>query len=279
MLKRFRPRVQIETSLWTNNNRTTAQLDRLVLTETHTLNRVEYVEVSHAGSQAIGGQVGSIVLDGFPGGTLAVVNTTVENGLGNGLIEFASNTFGGLSEAPVRIVPDEVAKLDSSSTFLPSNADNRVAIDEFGSVTADAVWPDPGVPYAVVDELVVGAALTLSPGIEMQFDDSVRLRVNRDGAIIADASGGQAIRFVGSTPLPGWWRGIQIDSDDTANIMDNVEIRHAGEASLSREKEMIYRHRIWIMRSCRAIGRRHCSARCGLVGVGYYTETGLVGIL
>jgi len=177
------------------------------------------------------------VLDGFPGGALAVVNATIETGLGNGLVvedgatllEFATNRFGDLAEAPVRIVPDQVAKLDTLSTFASSNADNRIAIDEFGSLSVDAIWVDPGVPFSVTDELVVGASLTLSPGIELQFDGSVRLRVNTGGALIADASGSDAIRFVGSIPLPGWWRGIQIDSDDSANIMDNVEIRHAGE--------------------------------------------------
>lgn len=200
-------------------------------------NRLEHVNISHTGSNEIGGQRGALVLDGFRTGALAVVNVTITNGTGHGLVvennatllEFATNTFGNLSDTPVRITPNQIAQLDSLSTFESSNSDNRVEIDEFGSVDADATWPDPSIAYFVPDLLTVDSALTIEEGARLEFAASVRMEINRDGALIADASGGDPIVFTGTVETPGHWRGIQIESDDSRNIMDNVVVRYAGE--------------------------------------------------
>lgn len=201
------------------------------------LNRLEHVNVLHTGSDDIGGQRGAVVVDGFRAGALGVVNVTMTDGTGHGLfvedgatlLDFSANTYGNLDRTPVRIAPNQIGQLDSGSTFLSSNTDNRVEIDEFGSVTDDATWPDPGVAYYVADLLTVDAALTIEDGARFEFADAVRMEINRDGALIADAAGGDTIVFTGTVETPGHWRGIQIESDDTRNIMDNVEVSYAGE--------------------------------------------------
>lgn len=200
-------------------------------------NRLEHVEILHTGSAAIGGQTGAVVLDGSRAGGLALVSVTLATGAGHGLVvedgatlfEFTTGTFGDLADTPLLIVPDEVAKLDDASSFLSTNADNRVEIDRFGSVTSNAEWPDPGVPYFVTDELDVAAELTIRPGTRFEFGASVRMEIDPGGALIADASAGEPIVFTGDEETPGYWRGIQIESSNTSSVMDNVEVSYAGE--------------------------------------------------
>jgi hypothetical protein len=200
-------------------------------------NRLEHVEISHTGSGQIGGKIGAVVLDGFNTGRMALAHVSMTTGLGHGLVvedeatlvEMSNGTFGDLASTPILITPNHVAALDSASSFLPSNGDNRVEIDASGVLDSDATWPNPGVPYFVNEELDIQGALTIEDGSRFEFGASVRMEIDPGGALIADASGGERIVFTGAEQTPGYWRGIQIESDDTRNVMDYVEVSYAGE--------------------------------------------------
>ncbi len=200
-------------------------------------NTMEHVNIQHTGSSEIDGDIAAIVLEGFYGGAANLSNVSVSEAVGYGLTvqngatlqSFSSNSFASIDGSPVKIHVSEVHEIDSASTFDATNTNNYIEV-EGGTLEETVTWSAlaGSVPYYVNENTTIGASLTIEAGVIMEFGSAVRFFISGDGGIVADASAGDPIVFTGAEQVAGYWRGIEINSSDVTNLMDNVEISYAG---------------------------------------------------
>ena len=90
--------------------------------------------------------------------------------------------------------------------------------------------PDPTFPDYVVDrKLIVKAQLTLNPGVVIAFARDAQFTIATDGGIlIARGEANRKIRFVGKEATKGFWQGLWVTSESSANVLEQVEILHGG---------------------------------------------------
>ncbi|MBN9682020.1 MULTISPECIES: hypothetical protein [unclassified Corallococcus] len=70
-------------------------------------------------------------------------------------------------------------------------------------VTSTTAWaPDTTVEYA--------GALTVEPGVRLQFEAESGLRITETGSLVARGTAEAPIVFTGRTETPGYWKGISI---------------------------------------------------------------------
>jgi len=79
------------------------------------------------------------------------------------------------------------------------------------------VWTSAGSPYLVTGEIVVpaGQALTIEPGVEVNFQGHYKFTVN--GCLAAAGTEADSIFFTTDDQSTGWG-GLRIDSDDVCTL-------------------------------------------------------------
>ena len=215
-------------------------------------NLLNHVEVRHAGSGSPNSvDDGAVVVAG--GSAITVTNSTIAQSGADGLLlneanstldGFSNNTFSGNAEAPVNIPFTNIGAIDSGSSF-PDGKTVKVwggTIDGDRDVTVTALNGD--TPYRFARGATIGAStggsssVTINSGVEMTFAsgaglyassgsvlsaEGVSAEESSDGPITMTATEGNAQR--------GWWQGVFIFSNNANNLLDHVEVRHAGSGS------------------------------------------------
>ncbi|RYD83246.1 MAG: hypothetical protein EOP53_01405 [Sphingobacteriales bacterium] len=88
---------------------------------------------------------------------------------------------------------------------------------------------DPNIPdYLVNQSISVSAELTLKSGVVIGFAQDARLDINSNGILIAKGEANKKIRFIGQVAQKGYWSGIAMYSNSSANEFTYTEILHAG---------------------------------------------------
>ena len=92
---------------------------------------------------------------------------------------------------------------------------------------------DPNViDYYANKDIWVTAELTIKPGVVIGFAQDANLNINTGGIIKAVGTTDKKIKFVGKTAQKGFWAGIIIYSNSSANMFTHTEILHAGSKVL-----------------------------------------------
>jgi hypothetical protein len=87
--------------------------------------------------------------------------------------------------------------------------------------------------YIVTKNIDVNHELTINPGVVIAFERDVRMNVNDNGGLlIAKGEATNKIKFVGVQKTKGYWVGIALYSGSNANVMEHVEVSHAGSRAL-----------------------------------------------
>ncbi len=141
-------------------------------------------------------------------------------------------------------VPDEegeyeaeltVTNADGTSTdkvLITATAAEPETLD--ANITAKTVLinriSNPNFPdYVVSKDIAVSAELTINPGVVIAFARDTKFVINDNGgSLIAKGEADKKIRFEGREKTKGFWAGLQINSASGANVMEYVEITHAG---------------------------------------------------
>lgn len=114
------------------------------------------------------------------------------------------NHYEDNGEYPFRITISQghhaIAAIDGSNTFT-GNGDNRIYY-EGGTLTADTVMKNPGIPYYLASYLNLdNATLTIEPGTELQFSARGSLMVGASSQLIAEGTEDSNIKFISSWPM------------------------------------------------------------------------------
>ena len=132
--------------------------------------------------------------------------------------------------------PPEPEPVDKLTVAQPLTLDNDITVK---TLLTDRV-SDPSLPdYLVLRSLAVKAELTVAPGVVIAFERDVRFSINDDGGIlIARGTTDKKIRFLGVNQTKGYWEGIMLFSKSNANVMEWVEVLHAGSRPMLDNTKM-----------------------------------------
>lgn len=92
---------------------------------------------------------------------------------------------------------------------------------------------DPAIAdYWANDDIGVNAALVVKPGVVIAFAEDAGLYLNEGGSLSAKGEAARKIRFTGKVNQQGYWRGILVFSNSSANEMIYSEILNAGSSDM-----------------------------------------------
>jgi len=210
-------------------------------------NLLDHVEIRHTGSgspNTVGD--GGVVVAG--GSAVTLTNSTIAQSAAYGLLltegnatldGFASNTFSNNADAPIYIPFSNIGRIDGTTTF-PDGKTVRVfgtALSEDGATDVTLTALSGNTPYRFASSPAVGddASMTIEPGVEMTFESDVGFRVSDNSSLTADGTSENPITMTASAgnAQQGWWRGIAFYSDNANNLLNHVEVRHAGRSIMS----------------------------------------------
>ena len=151
----------------------------------------------------------------------------------------ASQTVPVIWEAPAGYDPDTATDYTFKGSFTARELTGdievivrlvgEVVVD--GNITTATMWTSD-FSYLVKGRIVVGAQLTIEPGVLIRFDKDASLHIEGSGVIIANGTEQERIRFTGTKEDRGWWRGIRVGTTSTRNSMKYVIIEYAGGGEL-----------------------------------------------
>ncbi len=188
--------------------------------------QLDYVTVEYAGYS----QGGSLQTNG---GVVTVTRSAIRNGsadgvwaYGSGVIHVSDSLIAGNAGYALEYANSTVAPQLSGLTITGNGVD-AIAFGS-GSLSGARVWQNLGVPYIMLGSQDVAAdgALTVEPGVVVQFDQYGQLSVA--GRLEAEGTAAQPITFTGNftTPASGWWSGLHVYYG-TAQL-DYVTVEYAG---------------------------------------------------
>lgn len=88
-----------------------------------------------------------------------------------------------------------------------------------------------GVDYIINDVIFVNNALTIRPGVTIQFGDQAGLDVTETGSIEAKGTATLPITFTAELKSKGGWKGILIESTSLRNVFQHVTLEYGGGES------------------------------------------------
>ncbi len=214
-------------------------------------NLFNQVLIAHTGSSGAGisDLVGALFVERVSdvGGQLAIVNTTIQDGSGDGLIVPDGNATrkpGVLREArgievrsmrgaAMRLDPVAATKLVDVRGFS-GNGFNGVEINGLRiNDDKDLTWPSitGAFPYRVLEGLTIFGKLKLAPGVNVEMAAAKSIIAQTTGSFNAEGRADAPISVVGVTPTAGSWGGIVLLSANTANRLAHCTVSHGGSAS------------------------------------------------
>lgn len=143
------------------------------------------------------------------------------------LPDFGSNRFSGNVQGPVEIPVYLMGSLDALSIYGGNDVDFISVAG--GSSGTDQTWPKTDVPFFLGHNVsaTINSAVTIDPGFRLHAGEGSIIHVPSGGSISASGTAGDSIVFRGASATPGYWAGIDIDSN-AANTMSYVRIGHGG---------------------------------------------------
>lgn len=204
-----------------------------VVIQSNDANELTHVEVAYGGDYPNEGNV-----EVSSGARVTVTNSTFREGLDYGMVvydgaalpNFAANTFSANGGPGLQIPAHLAGSLDTGSDY--SNTDGTKGFVDVASaaVTTDQTWPNINAPYRFRGETTLeGATVTVAAGADFLFDSAARLTVTSTGALSAVGTSTDTITFEAEGKTPGYWEGILIQSNNTANELIYVDVAHAGD--------------------------------------------------
>jgi hypothetical protein len=195
-------------------------------------NQFNYVTVSDAGSYW-GWDYSNVYVGSLA--KLSVQNSTFGNSEGKGLYmeetasftAFSHNTFSSNALAGLNITALQVGSIDAASSYNISNGENFIHVRS-ATLGTNATWPATTTPMLLHDGTTVNAGLTISAGANILMEAGASISIEESGYLTALGTASQPINFSGRYASAGYWRGIDIKSNNPNNQMTHVNYTDGG---------------------------------------------------
>ncbi len=157
------------------------------------------------------------------------------------LAGFADNVIED-NRQTLKVSPDMVAAIEASTMFV-GNDESYVRVGRPGAnnatIAAPASWPGLSVPYRIIERFFVEADWTIAPGAVVEVMQDVHVIIEPGGTLAAVGTEAEPIAFVGAEALPGYWKGLEIQSVSADNELRHVQLRHAGSSGFNGSEESV----------------------------------------
>ncbi|PIB36402.1 hypothetical protein BFP72_13850 [Reichenbachiella sp. 5M10] len=124
---------------------------------------------------------------------------------------------------------------DDEVTITVTGTASDLPIEIGGSIDEDWTlvnrFDDPDkADYIASSNVYLSAILTVEAGVKIVFDDDAGLDVNTSGSVIAIGTQDKPILMTGKQGVVGFWKGINVQSNNTTNALDYVTVEYAGSS-------------------------------------------------
>jgi hypothetical protein len=224
-------------------NKTKGSWRGIGIASTNISNSLNHVEIQHAGSSNNGARRAAIRVQSNASSRLSIQNTSISETAGHALFidggsgilsAFTGNNFSNNDLAPIRIDGEQLFMLDRQSVYsnngvqaievaAPGNTSSRIM--DNGTIMA------LGIPYHFQSSVELMGAVSFEPGVICLFNSNLRLNVLASGAIIANGTASEPIIFSGLSEVSGGWRGIEIASPSSQNLLNHTIVSYGGSTS------------------------------------------------
>ncbi|MDF9796601.1 hypothetical protein OKW21_001864 [Catalinimonas alkaloidigena] len=218
---------------------------------THPENRLEYVELMHAGrtASAQSDEKGAVQLSREANSRGSIVNCIIEDNDGYGVFitedseleAFSGNVITNNALSPVGIFFGQLGLLDATSTYAPDNGQEYIEVRR-DVLDTDATLSSLEVPFRFVENnaYFVQSAMTVEAGAILEFASGSALRLGNQSSdcslttasLMAVGTEEAPITFRGATEGSGSWLGIGFNSSSPNNQLIHCNISGAGAAKI-----------------------------------------------
>lgn len=152
------------------------------------------------------------------------------------------------TETPVFVantIGDYTVELEISKDRWNSKDEVKITVSEVATqqmviisedITTDRVLNDiftedhTKIDYLITKPIKLDAKLTIHAGVRVAFAENAALTVSVSGILVSkgEAEDEKKVYLVGQDTTPGYWAGIQVQSNSEQNIIEHTVINHAG---------------------------------------------------
>ncbi|GGW45326.1 hypothetical protein [Arenibacter certesii] len=87
------------------------------------------------------------------------------------------------------------------------------------------------IDYLITNDIHVKGNLTIAPAVTMAFETDKGLFVDASGSIIAVGALEGPIVLTGKMKIPGYWKGLVLNSNSSLNLLEKVTIEYGGSSA------------------------------------------------
>ncbi len=198
-------------------------------------NQLENVRIQDAGSNYVYCCNGKASLF-LKGAKIALTNIEIANGGNIGLMAIGEGEFTSYSniriethkDYPVHIEPNLLSNFDGIDSDYSGNEKDFVFVVA-GNIDQPTTWNQLNVPYLVEGKVIdVTEALTLEAGAQVIFQENGGLGVYDEGSLTVKGTDSNPVVMRGANALPGFWRGIHIETTSIENSLNYLQVSDAG---------------------------------------------------
>jgi hypothetical protein len=204
-------------------------------------NSLKYVEISDGGGYSFNSNNdrGNVVV--YSGGRVTIDNCHLSNSPTFGLnVAYStsdaviSNNIYSENNIPINVTAARIG-IGSPTDDYSGNSKDFFQITCSGNIEQEATMQKLNVPYRLVrgtgSNLAVRADLVIDPGVIVEVDDALEIRVNHQGSLKAIGTTVDSIIFKGAEAFPGYWKSIFFTASQSANNrIQYAVIQDAGNA-------------------------------------------------
>lgn len=199
-------------------------------------NELIFVEVSDGGHSSFDGAalLNNVLVN--DNARLKITNSLFRNCAGYGLMvrtdnsvlsDFSNNTITE-NEKTIICTIAHLSYFDSASDLTGNDEDGIFTYWAGGLTSKDVTWRKTTAPYKLGNWHKIDSDITIEPGVEIVGLAGSGLQINSNGSFNAIGTDTEPIIFRGEEAVPGYWKGISVQSNSALNILDYCQISDGG---------------------------------------------------
>ncbi|MFT6780373.1 MAG: hypothetical protein ACJA1A_000288 [Saprospiraceae bacterium] len=168
---------------------------------------------------------------------VVIENSTIANSAQFGILirsstvnleGFKANTIA-LNNCPIKANSHTFEYFDQASDYSGNTLD-YIDSEHVSTLLSNAVWKNLNVPYKLANNVIqIDADLEIMEGTTLLGQPNCGLNILKEGALYAVGTASLPISFIGEEDIKGYWKGVNIQSNKTRNVLDHVLISNGGE--------------------------------------------------
>ncbi len=203
-----------------------------------TKNKLAFVKISNGGSDGFDAHHIKSNINVQGSGRLSITNCFSTNSAEFGLSvyneesvlsEFSHNVFTG-NLSPISAKVNHFHFFDSESDYTGNDNDYIMGFQSYNAPTGTLIWKKLNVPYRIPNTFeAIDGDLTINPGVEIISAPDGGIQISEIGSFTAIGTPNENIIFRGEEDVKGFWRGIQIKSQNPNNKIAYTSISGGGK--------------------------------------------------